>query len=224
MERSKVTYALVALAIFVGFQFLPAEWFNRVVGGYWIGGALLLVLGAVASAAFAGFSALRRRRNIQRNPLDPDLRPLVMSDLAWENVAQAPDAFGPLLEAFRFLVEREGFAPARVDREFLSLLFRRSDEAVSVGYAPGPEGPLPMAQAHILRGPNSFVPLATEAFSDEGIRALAFEVASRLDQVLAHLRFQSLQRANPPLQADDNRSGGTDWRRQKTDGAPQHPQ
>ena len=184
---------------------LPDEWFNRVVGGYWIGGALLLVLGAVASAAFAGLARLRRRRNIQRNPLDPGLRPLVMSDLAWENAAQAPDAFGPLLEAFRFLVEREGFAPARVDREVLSLLFRRSDEAVSVGYAPGPEGPLPVAQAHILRGPNSFVPLATEEFGDENVRALAFEVASRLDEVLARLRSESSQRANPPLQADEGR-------------------
>ena len=114
-----------------------------------------------------------------------------MSDLAWENAAQAPDAFGPLLEAFRFLVEREGFAPARVDRQFLSLLFRRADEAVSVSYAPGPEGLLPIAQAHILRGSNSFVPLATEEFADEGVRALAFEVASRLDKVLARLRSES---------------------------------
>lgn len=121
-------------ALWVGAGMLAYYLADRIPGDPLLIYAVVAVLGAVVALAglvWSGVARLRRKRKVATNPLDPNLRALVASDLSWENCAQHPDYAKTILTNFRFLVEEDGFSPARFvpPRQFS---FRRGRHGVYV--------------------------------------------------------------------------------------------
>lgn len=171
------------------------------LAGRWVPGGIysVYVVVAIAGAALAlaglvwsGVSHLRRRRRIAHNPLDPSLRDLVASDLSWESCAQHPEYAETILANFRFLIEEEGFKPARFvpPRQFL---FRKGKAGVYVAQRiPGGVGTgidLTSGMVCLYRSEEGMAIVEACTVQVEGYneRGLAFKLKNQLDTIIRAL-------------------------------------
>lgn len=194
MDRSKIIGFAVWLGLCALVFVLPASVVGSVRDIGALGIAVFLAISALGGLAWSTWVDYRRRQRARRNPLDPSLRSLVGSDLSWDNCAQAPDFAADALSAFRFLVEREGFSPARMDPEYCLLTFRRGDVAVEVGLGPYEQGLEATAVVVLLRAPGAMSAVEADAYGSmthglgDGFRGLAFHIQAHLDRIVDDLR------------------------------------
>ena len=197
-----MTRRLLPLAIgaaYVALYFvLPHGLFSTI----WIGIAVTVSVLAAGIALLQlggdGVAALWRRSKVKNNPLDPALRPLLASELSWQNCALDPDFSEAVLTHFRFLVEEEGFAPARKEPALRMLSFRRADVEVGVLEHVSDEGPAAGLVLFLFRSPHSTTPIADRLIDHplgDGFRGAAFYLKSHLDKLEAALREEA---AEPP--------------------------
>ena len=195
--------ALVMLAVLIPVGFwlslpiwLPSNTVWQIQGVVYLLPVALALGATLLWVLLTALDTLRRTRGARTNPTPVELRPLVLSDLSWDNCAMAPDFCTGALSAFRFLVEEEGFEPARVDREWKRLAFRRGDVEVRILEHMEADIVIPFVQIVLYRSPTSHRLLAEKTLGGEahalgdGYRGAAFHLQTRLDSIIATLRGQ----------------------------------
>ena len=118
MKRGAIVSVLLLCLSVYGWFGIPNEVRAAAVAAFSLltGTALLL---------WDAATAVRRKRRVRANPLDPVLRPLVASELFWENASLAPHLSEPALAFLGFLVTEHAFSPATVSPGGRRVSFRK---------------------------------------------------------------------------------------------------
>lgn len=191
MEELKEYWPHALWVVGFGVFFLMKDSVPGGAVGIYAAFALLIAVLALTGFVWSGIAHFHRKRRIATNPLDRSLRALVASDLSWENCAQHPDYAEVILTNFRFLVEEDGFNPARfvAPRQFS---FRRGKHGVFVAQRIGGLGPgvdLTVGTVCLYRSEAGMTiedacMVAVEGHNERG---LAFTLRSQLDAIVRGL-------------------------------------
>ena len=111
-------FCLLALLSLVSYLLIPKEVQAA-------GAATFALVSGIGLLLWDAAGAIRRRRKIGANPLDPVLRSLVASELSWENASLQPALSEPALAFLGFLVTEWGFSRATVSPDGRRFSFRK---------------------------------------------------------------------------------------------------